>query len=126
MFADEALIEHEKKQDAKDKAIRSDDVITLCVNEKMIGVALIKRANNEHRKLLTTIRDQHVLRIDVYSNSCTKRTSYWKTTAPPIKTNETTTLDGDVEDHQEKKYSWEGGVGTWRGRDRGRGHTGAF
>ena len=67
MFADEALIEHEKKQDAKDKAIRSDDVIALCVNEKMIGVALIKRANNEHRKLLTTIRDQHVLRIDVYS-----------------------------------------------------------
>ena len=109
MFADEALIEHEKKQDAKDKVTRSDDVIALCVKEKMIGVALIKRANNEHRKLLTTIRDQHVLRIDVYSNSCTKRTSYWKTTAPPIKTNETTTPGGEVEDHQEEEYSWEGG-----------------
>ena len=71
MFADEALIKHEESQDVKNglNPPRSEFALKKDVREKMMAIALIKRAKFDYKKLITTIRDQHAFGIDVYPNT---------------------------------------------------------
>ena len=70
MFEDEVLIKYEKNEDKKIGATkRSDEQIVLCVREKLMGVAFIKRSKHDHKKLIKTIRDQHAFGLDVYPNT---------------------------------------------------------
>ena len=68
MFADDALIKYEANQGIKNELEppRSKATLKKDVREKMMAVALIKRAKFDYKKLITTIRDQHAFGIDVY------------------------------------------------------------
>ena len=67
MFADGVLIKYEKDEDNKVGATkRSDEQIEVCMRDKLMGVALIKRSKHDHKKLIKTIRDQHAFGLDVY------------------------------------------------------------
>ena len=53
MFADKTFIEHEKEEDKKNgTTVRDDREIRLCVREKMMAVALVKRSKTENKKLI--------------------------------------------------------------------------
>ena len=80
MFADKALIEHEKEEDKKNgTAVRDDREIRLCIKEKMMAVALVKRSKTENKKLIQKIRDQHAFVINVYPKNYMMLTNYFAT-----------------------------------------------
>ena len=61
MFADKTLIENEKEEDKKNGATARDDrEIRLCVREKMMAVALVKRSETENKKLIKTGTNMHL------------------------------------------------------------------
>ena len=68
MFADNALLNHERNVDALQVGVkdRSEDERKLCVRVKMMGVALLKRGKVNYEKLIQAIRDQHAFGVDVY------------------------------------------------------------
>ena len=68
LFNDEALIDYEKNKDKTEgKATDSDEKYAEKVREKMMGVALLKRADDErYAELKLSIRDQFAFGIDVY------------------------------------------------------------
>ena len=67
MFADDALMIHEKKIDTLvGTNVRTDKEKRLCVREKMMGIALLKRGKGKYEKLIQAIRDQHAFGVDVY------------------------------------------------------------
>ena len=68
MFADDALVNLEKGKDLK-KGItaKRDEEYGEIVRGEMLGVAFLKRANqHKYSKLMTSIRDQHSFKKDVY------------------------------------------------------------
>ena len=67
IFSDNALINYEKREDDK-KGIhrKSGEEYRQVVRGKLMGVALIKRANTKNTKLLTSVRNQHSFNFDVY------------------------------------------------------------
>ena len=71
MIADDALFEYEKKSDTKagPTVLRTDAEIANCVREKMMGIAYLKRANEDSQKVLTSIRDQYTFGMDVYTDT---------------------------------------------------------
>ena len=68
LFNDEALITYEQNKDKTEgKAIDSDEKYAERVRDKMMGVALLKRADEErYAELKLSIRDQFAFGIDVY------------------------------------------------------------
>ena len=71
MFADDALVNLEKEKDVKEGvAARQEEEYRGIVRGKMLGVAFLKRANqHKYNKLMTSIRDQHSFKKDVYPKS---------------------------------------------------------
>ena len=59
MFSDGVLIKTEKEKDkSNSQPIKSDAEYSLIVKEKMLGVAFLKRADQQrYSKLMTSIRD---------------------------------------------------------------------
>ena len=71
MFPCEGLIKMEREKDIeKGLTGKSDVEYKKVVQDKMLGVAFIKRANDKvYNKLITSIRDQHSFKKDVYPKS---------------------------------------------------------
>ena len=71
MFSDGLLVKTEKEKDKNNGLpIKTDAEYSLIVNEKILGVAFLKRADQQrYSKLMTSIRDQHLFKHDVYPKS---------------------------------------------------------
>ena len=65
------LVNHEKNIDVKNgNDPKSTEDYTTIVNDKMMGVGLLKRASRKtFHKLITNIHDQFVFNIDVYPST---------------------------------------------------------
>ena len=68
MFTDDALVDYKTELDKLATGVkdRTDEEKKLCVREKMMGIALLKRSKDSNRSLLQAIRDQHAFGMDVY------------------------------------------------------------
>ena len=68
LFANDALYNHKGDLDALQVGVkdRTEDKKMICVREKMIGIALLKRGKIKYEKLIQAIRDQHAFSVDVY------------------------------------------------------------
>ena len=71
MFSDGLLVKTEKEKDKNNGLpIKTDAEYSLIAKEKMLGVAFLKRADQQrYGKLMTSIRDQHSFKNDVYPES---------------------------------------------------------
>ena len=71
MFPYEGLVKIEREKDVEKGLTGKSDVdYKKVVREKMLGIVFIKRANDKvYTKLITSIRDQHSFKKDVYPKS---------------------------------------------------------
>ena len=116
MFADDALINLAKDSDVKkEKITKKDEDYKSIVRDKTLGVGLLKRANqHKYGKLMTSIRDQHSFKKDVYSKSITE--------AYGILENHSSAKTGDTKNPPWKRDGG-GRYGGGRGGRGGRGHV---
>ena len=68
ILSDGSLIKVEKERDDKNGlSVKTNTEYKLIVKEKMLGVAFLKRSDQKrYGKLMTSIRDQHLFKKDVY------------------------------------------------------------
>ena len=68
MFADNALLQHERDKGTLQVGVKdkTEEEQKLSAREKMMGVSLLKHGKEDYKELTRAIHDQHTFGVDIY------------------------------------------------------------